>query len=500
MKTKITVLALGLSLSALSLLQAQIRSDFVLVQEGEKPHIVMDSRGRLHAVWTAEGIHYGFFDSLTYQLEKTHTITEGPWNDDPRLIVRDSLAIVFQVLVSPGFYSYIVGVSFRLDTGDVIGTFDNFVGDNANGKPAVTSLNDSTIMAVWTGDGPQTPRPASGTYGQVLTTSLDTISGLQLITDDVPDQSLHFFSRLASNHKSENAVVVWAAQSPDVGYNVFGRLLSKNGTPRDSTFIIGRDISFSRTWNSSVVMAADGSFAVAWSASIDDTVWNVYLRRFSQAGTPFAPVERVNEKVAVGFSDVDIAMDSDGRFVVAWVGLENNVFKIMAQRFASDGSRMGSNYFVSVKRDTSAQFEPSVILRDGMIYTAWTSCEEKRRRPCPVSVWTNILNLDNPALGVESPAGKVPQSFQLFPNYPNPFNPTTTIKYEIQSRGLVRLEIYNLLGEKLRTLVEEEQYPGSYRVVWNGKDNQNREVASGIYIYRLSLAGRKESKKMVLLQ
>lgn len=100
----------------------------------------------------------------------------------------------------------------------------------------------------------------------------------------------------------------------------------------------------------------------------------------------------------------------------------------------------------------------------------------------------------------------VPQAFELSQNYPNPFNPTTTIKFTLPARGdggatlPATLKIYNVLGEMVRTLVDEPMSPGVHQRLWDGKDGQGNEVASGVYFYRLKAGEYSETKKMVLLK
>ena len=90
--------------------------------------------------------------------------------------------------------------------------------------------------------------------------------------------------------------------------------------------------------------------------------------------------------------------------------------------------------------------------------------------------------------------------FRLEPNYPNPFNPTTTIAYSVPENSLVRITIYNTLGQQVRMLVREQKAPGSYRVTWDGKDNSGKSVASGNYIYRLQAGKYSETREMTLLK
>ncbi len=100
---------------------------------------------------------------------------------------------------------------------------------------------------------------------------------------------------------------------------------------------------------------------------------------------------------------------------------------------------------------------------------------------------------------------QLPTVYKLEQNYPNPFNPSTTINYQLPEAGSVRIVIYNMLGQIVRTLVNEEQSAGYYSQIWNGADDSNRKVASGVYIYRIEALGAQnkrftEVKKMVMIK
>jgi hypothetical protein len=93
-----------------------------------------------------------------------------------------------------------------------------------------------------------------------------------------------------------------------------------------------------------------------------------------------------------------------------------------------------------------------------------------------------------------------PRQFSLKQNYPNPFNPETTIRYQLAEPGLVRLEIFNLRGQQIRTLVNERRSAGAYSVKWDGRDDSGRSVASGVFLYRLNAGESTESRKLVLIR
>ena len=94
--------------------------------------------------------------------------------------------------------------------------------------------------------------------------------------------------------------------------------------------------------------------------------------------------------------------------------------------------------------------------------------------------------------------GGVPVDFALEPNYPNPFNPVTTIAYQLPTWTPVTLEVHSLLGQRVRHLVDEVQLAGHHTVTWDGTDDSGRSVASGVYLYRLRAGHYDRTRTMVL--
>jgi hypothetical protein len=95
---------------------------------------------------------------------------------------------------------------------------------------------------------------------------------------------------------------------------------------------------------------------------------------------------------------------------------------------------------------------------------------------------------------------QIPTEFALHQNYPNPFNPSTTIQFGIPVNGVATLEIFDLLGGKVRTLVTGHQEAGYYRVSWDGMSDAGQFVTSGVYLYRLSSQGFVSTRKMILIK
>ena len=105
------------------------------------------------------------------------------------------------------------------------------------------------------------------------------------------------------------------------------------------------------------------------------------------------------------------------------------------------------------------------------------------------------------SVGVDDETPQVTKLFALNQNYPNPFNPTTTISFSVtQTSPFVNLEIYNIKGQKVKTLINDILPPGNHSVVWNGKNDNNENVSSGIYFYRITAGNFTDTKKCVILK
>jgi hypothetical protein len=97
-------------------------------------------------------------------------------------------------------------------------------------------------------------------------------------------------------------------------------------------------------------------------------------------------------------------------------------------------------------------------------------------------------------------AADLPSKFALLENYPNPFNPSTVIQYAIPKAVRVKLTIYNVLGEKIRTLVDSYKPAGIKQVLWDGRNELGQRVASGVYLYRLEAGEFTKTRRLVVMR
>ena len=94
----------------------------------------------------------------------------------------------------------------------------------------------------------------------------------------------------------------------------------------------------------------------------------------------------------------------------------------------------------------------------------------------------------------------VPEEFALHYNYPNPFNPVTTILYDLTETGHTRLIIYDLLGREVHVLIDKIMAPGYYSTQWNGRNQPGQTVGAGVYFYQIQSNGFIQTRKMLLLK
>lgn len=122
--------------------------------------------------------------------------------------------------------------------------------------------------------------------------------------------------------------------------------------------------------------------------------------------------------------------------------------------------------------------------------------------PCTLytGFWNPWVVKTSPVEWEEEDYGQLPKEFDLRQNYPNPFNPITVIEYALPKTSQVKIQIYNILGQKVRNLVSEPQEPGYKTIYWDGRDDHGNEVSSGIYFYRILAGDFVKCKKMTLLK
>lgn len=120
-----------------------------------------------------------------------------------------------------------------------------------------------------------------------------------------------------------------------------------------------------------------------------------------------------------------------------------------------------------------------------------------------LKMYDNVIQdviFDSILVPIQNKPLRAPTHFTLYQNYPNPFNPETNIQFTVGRTAMVSLEVFNVLGERVKTLINRELGPGEYRVVWDAKDEANIPLCSGVYFYRLTAGKYVSARKMIFLR
>jgi hypothetical protein len=168
-----------------------------------------------------------------------------------------------------------------------------------------------------------------------------------------------------------------------------------------------------------------------------------------------------------------------------------------------------TQYFSYFGTASSDELEGLYVLNDSVVYISGnagpgfqisSNAYQKTNRGNGDAVFARIKFHESPTAVHEKKSESVPNKFQLNQNYPNPFNPSTVISYQLSAHSNVKLIIYNMLGQKIKALVNSYQNIGEHSFVWDATDENNNQVSSGVYFYRLQTDKMNLQNKMTLLR
>ncbi len=331
---------------------------------------------------------------------------------------------------------------------------------NAGGTSAYSSARRFTTLAVAPPAAPTLVSPANGAVGVSTNPSLTwtassgaTSYRLQLSTSSsfattVRDQSGLTSTTLAVTGLSANTTYFWRVSASNAGgtsaYSLARRFTTLAVAPPAAPTLVSPA-------NGAVGVSINPS--LTWTASSGATSYRLQLSTSSTFATT--------------------VLDRSGltSTTLAVTGLSNSTHYYWHVR-ASNAS--GTSAYSSIRQFATIAIAPA---------------------PPAMLSPLNVASEDNSAVD-----NIIPSEFALGQNYPNPFNPTTRIDFSLPSSGQVTIEIFNILGEKVKTIVNSQMGAGNHTVEWNSTGGDGNHVSSGIYFYRLTTGDFIQTKKMILLK
>jgi hypothetical protein len=394
--------------------------------------------------------------------------------------------------------------------------------------PSVACEASGNFIVVW-----QDSREGNrDIYAQRFDSSGDTLDSNFKINDDSGtkpqiEPEVAFSAKIA---------VVWGDERYDSG-DIFAQLFVLSGQPEGTNFRINDDSYNSIQLRADVSSDFNRNFVVVWQDKREGN-YDIFSQRFDSSGNFLNNNFKVNDDMGNSLQNFPrVDSDSTGNFVVVWQDKRNGDEDVYAQRYDSNFNPLVHNFRVNSDTGSAEQSEPKVATNGKNIYFTWVD-----NRNGDSDIYAKVVDWNWTDIREIKTRDDLP-SFALLQNFPNPFNITTTIPFTVHGKlktanrpihttgkpvdsgwllvdspnrttsKLVdgywllvdrpihtTLKIYNVRGQLVRTLVDEDLKPEAYTVIWDGRNNKGSEVASGIYFCRLKIEDYTETRKMLLLK
>ncbi len=346
-------------------------------------------------------------------------------------------------------------------------------------------------------------------------------------------------------------VVCWESYTTDENnFDIFCQFFDAMGKKRGDEIQVNTYLNDAQ-WVPKVASQINGSVAVLWaSRGQDGSKWGIYGQLFDRTGSKISHEFRVNDYTSGDQYGPVVKKFLNHYFIAIWSsenqdGFDRGIFGKyfpaepiihQLQQFslvdpANDATLNTTRVLFcwtqpsNIKEfipweitfdlyiDTDSNFPHPQIIRNiqDTTYTIDSLAAGKTyfwkvlaKNLAGDSLWSKQQDwgffIKYGATLVDNAENELPQHFELYQNYPNPFNSSTTIKYQLPEATSVKLDIYNLLGQRLRTLVDQFQMPGSYSINWDGTDDFKQLVTSGVYLYQLRAKNLSMTNKLILLR
>lgn len=236
--------------------------------------------------------------------------------------------------------------------------------------------------------------------------------------------------------------------------------------------------------NAWCIASSGDSLHVLWHDNRDGN-YEIYYKRSSDGGSNWGADTRLTNNASLSEYP---SVSASGQVVHAvWHDNRDGNPEIYYKRSIDGGSSWGAD--TRLTNSTNSSYYPSVAISGQAVHVVWSDMRDGN---------SEIYYKRDPTgnlVGIQNISNEMPNGFSLEQNYPNPFNPATNIKFNILKAGIVKLIIYDVLGNEVAQLVNGEYNAGTYKV-----DFDASSLSSGVYIYKIEAEGFNDVKKMMLIK
>jgi hypothetical protein len=361
-------------------------------------------------------------------------------------------------------------------------------------NPSCAISSSGKFVVVWCG----LESAIKNIYAQLFESSGNPIDSSFKVNDD--GQAVeHLYPRVAMDHLG-SFVVAWFDRR-DSQERIFIQMYNSLGIKKGDNFALDQDMVNPVEQEFDLDMNDDGTFVLVWIESRSSS--GVYAQIYDPSGNSQGSNILVTDDTLSSPQDPKVSVDNDTFFVVTWTDQRDGNPNIYYQKFYLDGTLIDSNMIIH-DPENSLQISSDNGVSVTYLYTVWM---DNRTSGHGFDIYANVITY-RPEVGVEEEfADKFISQFNLSQNYPNPFNFITTIPFTVHGKQKTvnsslptTLFIYNVLGQKVKTLVDQNKSPGNYTVIWDGRDDSGDEVSSGVYLYQLKSGNQQKTKKLLYLK
>lgn len=371
---------------------------------------------------------------------------------------------------------------------------NRFGGLYFNTNPSCAVDRFGKFAVVWSG----VESGVRNIYFQLFDSNGDTIGSSLKVNDD--GQAVEHDHPKVAMDWSGNFVVAWHDQRDGLN-RIFLQRYNSAGVKIDTNFQLQQDIVNPVEQEFDLDVNDAGIFVLVWIESRSSQA--VYAQIYDASGYPQGNNILATDDPLSLPQGPKVSVDNDTFFIVTWTDHRDGNPNIYYQKFYHDGTPVNSNMIIH-NPENSLQMSSDngvSVISNGVsvsyLYTAWM---DNRASGHGFDIYANIIKYKE-EVGVEEEfVENFVSQFHLFQNYPNPFNPVTKISYALPTNCKVMLTVYNLLGQKVKVLVDEYQAAGVRSAGWDGKDSKGNEVVSGVYFYRIQAVEFTDTRKMILIK
>jgi hypothetical protein len=361
-----------------------------------------------------------------------------------------------------------------------------------------------------------------------------------VINDDYVGSFSHYESNCAINDDGLTLVVWTDTRSGNA--KIFGQLFNGGNDKLGDNFLIGPGAP-AKIGGAPVVLAYDDwSFMVAYLNRLDHAV---EIKKVSAAGSVTDAFTFTSDRTGFQIDGFDAAIGSGDLIYIVWHAFNAGQTELFLTSFNPSGTIQSITQAITDDMQANPDMADIAANQQGYLLVTWPDSRTGQKTPfrqifdpalLPIQgnqpayasagpymrspvvaanfgrgifVWSdarsNGLNVYASQLlfsptSADDDTGPLPSMFGLKQNYPNPFNPSTTIDFMLPKTGHIKIGVINLLGQKVRTVIDGVFPAGSHSIIWDGTSDDGRKVASGVYFYRMESDSFNQTRKMILMK